>query len=66
MSTNLKAIIEKLNETTRKVLEASAGLCVSRTHYDIEIEHFLLKALDATDNDLAAILKQFGVDRSRI
>ena len=66
MSTNLKAIIDKLNETTRKVLEASAGLCVSRTHYDIEIEHFLLKALDATDNDLAAILKHFGVDRSRL
>jgi len=66
MSTNLKAIIEKLNETTRKVLEAAAGLCVSRTHYDIEIEHFLLKALDATDNDLAAILKHFGVDRSRL
>ncbi len=66
MSTNLKAIIEKLNETTRKVLEASAGLCVSRTHYDIEIEHFLLKALDATDNDLTAILKHFGVDRSRL
>jgi type VI secretion system protein VasG len=66
MSTNLKAIIEKLNETTRKVLEASAGLCVARTHYDIEIEHFLLKALDATDNDLAAIQKHFGVDRSRL
>ncbi len=66
MSTNLKALIEKLNDTTRRSLEAAAGLCVARTHYDIEIEHYLLKTLDATDNDVAAILKHFGVDRSRL
>jgi type VI secretion system protein VasG len=66
MSTNLKALIDKLNDTTRKALESAAGLCVARTHYDIEIEHYLLKALDGTDNDIAAILKHFGVDRSRL
>jgi len=66
MSINLKAMIGKLNDTTRRTLEASAGLCVARTHYDIEIEHFLLKLLDESDNDLAAILKQFAVDRSRL
>jgi type VI secretion system protein VasG len=62
MSTNLKSIIGKLNDTTRKAMEAAAGLCVARTHYDIEIEHFLLKILDGTDNDIAAILKHYGVD----
>jgi type VI secretion system protein VasG len=66
MSTNLKALIEKLNDTTRRALEAAAGLCVSRTHYDIEIEHYLLKALDSTENDIAAILKHFAIDRSRL
>ena len=66
MSTNLKALIGKLNDTSRRVLEAAAGLCVARTHYDIEIEHYLLKALDGSDNDVAAILKHFGVDRSRL
>jgi type VI secretion system protein VasG len=65
MSTNLKALIDKLNDTTRKTLESAAGLCVARTHYDIEIEHYLLKALDASDNDIAAVLKHFGVDCSR-
>jgi len=65
MSTNLKSLIGKLNDTTRATLEASAGLCLSRTHYDIEIEHFLLKALDNADNDIACILKQYGVDKSR-
>ncbi len=66
MSTNLKALIDKLNDSTRRTLESAAGLCVARTHYDIEIEHFLLKALDASDNDIAAILKHFGVNRSRL
>jgi type VI secretion system protein VasG len=66
MSTNLKALIDKLNDTTRRALEAAAGLCVARTHYDIEIEHYLLKVLDSSDNDIAAILKHYGVDRSRL
>jgi type VI secretion system protein VasG len=66
MSTNLKALIDKLNDTTRRTLESAAGLCVARTHYDIEIEHFLLKALDGTDSDIAAILKHYGVDQSRL
>src|ERR1700710_1070918 len=39
---------------------------MSRTHYDIEIEHYLLKALDSSDNDISAILKHYGVDKSRL
>jgi type VI secretion system protein VasG len=66
MTTNLKGLIGKLNDTTRNALEAAAGFCLSRTHYDIEVEHFLLKLLDVTDSDLPRILKQFGVDKSRL
>ncbi len=66
MSVNVRSLIGKLNDTTRGALEASAGLCLSRTHYDVEIEHYLLKLLDGTDSDLASILKAFEVDRSRL
>ena len=66
MTTNLKGLIGKLNDTTRNTLEAAAGFCLSRTHYDIELEHFLLKLLDVTDSDFPRILKQFGVDKSRL
>lgn len=65
MNVNLKSLIAKMNDTTRGALEAAAGLCLSRTHYDIEIEHFLMKLLDQQDSDLAHILKHFGVDKSR-
>jgi type VI secretion system protein VasG len=66
MTVNLKGLIGKLNAPTRGALEGAAGLCLARTHYDVEIEHFLLKALDASDGDLAFILKHSGVNRSRL
>jgi type VI secretion system protein VasG len=66
MTANLKGLIGKLNDTTRNTLEAAAGFCLARTHYDIEVEHFLQKLLDVTDSDLPRILKQFGVDKSRL
>ena len=66
MSVNLKSLIGKTNETTRKALDAAAGLCMSRTHYNIEIEHYLLKLLDQQDSDALRILKHFGVDSSRL
>src|ERR1700689_2356617 len=65
MSVNLKSLIGKLNDTTRNALEAAAGLCLSRTHYDVEVEHYLMKLLDSSSGDLAAILKHFEVDKSR-
>ncbi len=66
MSVNLRGLIGKLNPATRGQVEAAAGLCLSRTHYDVEIEHYLIKALDNADGDLAAILKHYGINRSRL
>ncbi|MBK6487314.1 MAG: ATP-dependent Clp protease ATP-binding subunit [Gemmatimonadetes bacterium] len=63
---NLRALIGKLNSATRGTVDGAAGLCLSRTHYDVEIEHFLVKALDASDGDVAQIVKHFGVNRSRL
>ncbi|MBL8232386.1 MAG: type VI secretion system ATPase TssH [Bryobacterales bacterium] len=66
MGVNLKSLIGKLNDVTRNSLEGAAGLCLSRTHYDIEIEHYLLKLLDYQDSDVSKILHQYGVDPSRL
>ena len=66
MSVNLKSLIGKLNDTTRGALEAAAGLCLSRTHYDVEVEHFLMKLLDASGSDAVKIFHQFSVDTSRL
>src|SRR5271169_5342283 len=66
MLQNWKFFFGKVNQTTRDALEAGVGLCASRTHYEVEIEHYLMKLLDETDSDLQHILKHFGVDKSRL
>jgi type VI secretion system protein VasG len=66
MAVNLKSLIGKLDDATRNCVEAAAGLCLSRTHYSIEIEHYLLKLLDSPDGDFLPILRRFEVDRSRL
>jgi type VI secretion system protein VasG len=66
MGLNLKALIGKLDHSARAALEGAAGLCLSRTHYDIEIEHYLLKLLDSTGDDFERIARHFDVDRSRL
>jgi type VI secretion system protein VasG len=48
------------------VIEAAAGLCLSRTHYNIEVEHFLVKLLEVQDTDFDLIANYFGIDRSRL
>ncbi len=66
MSVNLKSLIGKLNSPTRSALEGAAGLCLSRTHYNVEIEHYLMKLLEASDNDAARILYRFNINQSRL
>jgi type VI secretion system protein VasG len=66
MNLDLRALIGKLNHETKGAVEDAAGLCLSRTHYDVEVEHYLMKLLDRNDGDLAAILKHYGIDRSRL
>ncbi|HEX9107646.1 MAG TPA: Clp protease N-terminal domain-containing protein, partial [Longimicrobiales bacterium] len=66
MNVNLKGLIGKLNDQTRSGLESAAGLCLSRTHYDVEIEHFLLKLLDSPASDFAAILRHYEINRSQL
>ncbi|TWU31952.1 type VI secretion system ATPase TssH [Novipirellula artificiosorum] len=63
---NLKELVGKLNNTCRASLEAAAGLCLSRTNYNIEIEHWLLKLLENDRSDLTIASKASGVDVSRL
>jgi type VI secretion system protein VasG len=63
MAASLRALIDKLNNTTRDAMEAAAKLCARRTNYEIEIEHFLVTLMDAPGSDLALLLPHFGISR---
>ena len=62
---DLKQLVSRLNEPCRRALEAAAGLTLSRTHYNVEIEHWLFKLADRADGDIAAILRHYEVDSAR-
>jgi type VI secretion system protein VasG len=64
-SIDLKQLVAHLNDTCRRALEAAAGLTLSRTHYNVEIEHWLVKLNDRSDGDMAAILRHYDVDNAR-
>ena len=66
MSVNPRALIQKLNATCRTSLEAAAGLCLSRSNYEVDIEHLLLKLLEVTNSDLIRISKQFEIEPARL
>lgn len=63
---NLKSLISKLNTTCRTALESAAGLCLSHTHYEVDLEHFFLKILDLSDTDWQKILRHFEINDSHL
>jgi type VI secretion system protein VasG len=66
MPVNLKSLISKLNGTCRSAMEGAAGICVTRTNYDVEIEHLLLKLNETSSTDVSRIWKHFGVEPARL
>lgn len=62
---NLKNLIERLNPTCKRTLEAAAGLCLSRTNYNVEIEHWLSKLIEDSQTDIAICLTAFEVNLSQ-
>ncbi len=66
MNVDLKSLIGKLNNTCRGALEGAAGLCLTRTHYDVDIEHLFLKLSEIPDIDVARILRQYEIDPARL
>ena len=58
--------MNKLNSFCTNTLQNAAGLCVSRTHYEVSVEHFLIKALEETQSDLPLVLRRFELDPARL
>ena len=63
---DLQSLVGRLNAHCRSSLEGAVGLTLSRTHYNVEVEHWLSKLIEASDNDVAAILRHFEIDTSRL
>jgi type VI secretion system protein VasG len=62
----LKPLVGRLNAFTKQALEDGVGLCVSRSHYEITVEHLLAKVFDNVQADVALLLRQNGVDAALV
>jgi type VI secretion system protein VasG len=62
---DLKSLVGRLDEHCRRALEAAAGLTLSRSHYNVEIEHWFAKLIDGNGTDIPLILRHYEVDEGR-
>ena len=66
MSQNLKTLISKLNDTTRKAAERAASLCMGRGHYEVDLEHLFLALLEQPQSDLTVLCQRQGVSMTEL
>ncbi|KAA5606907.1 type VI secretion system ATPase TssH [Roseospira marina] len=59
---DLNALLSKLHPQARRALEEAVAIAVSRSHFNVEIEHWLQRMLDDANGDVQTILRQFDVD----
>ncbi len=62
----LKPLVGRLNSFCKQALEDGVGLCVSRGHYEITVEHLLIKLFDNVQSDIPLLLRQHGVDAALV
>jgi type VI secretion system protein VasG len=62
----LKSLIGRLDETCVNALQSAAGLCLARTNYDVDIEHLLLKLLEAPNTDIERVLRHYEINQGRV
>ena len=62
VAVDLRSLVAKMNDPCRRSLEAAAGYTLSRSHYNVELEHWLLKLLDVPNSDIVAVLRRFEID----
>lgn len=66
ISVDIKSLLARLNPYCTRSLENAAGLCVSRTHYEVTVEHMIAKLIDDQQADIPLILKHFEIDTGKV
>jgi type VI secretion system protein VasG len=59
---DLRRLLGKLDPFLVRLMEGAAGLCLSRAHHEVTIEHLLFKMVEDPAGDVAPVLAHFEVD----
>ena len=62
----LGVMIKRLNPLCRSALEAAAGLCMSRGHYEVSVEHLMSQLIQETNADVQLACTYFGIDPGKV
>ncbi len=58
---DIKSLMGRLNGFCKTCLEKAAGITVSRTHYEISVEHLFQQIIADTHSDISLILRYFDI-----
>ncbi len=62
-----KKLFDKLSPICNQTLELACALCMTRTNYNVEIEHWLLKLLEHySESDFLRIIEAFQLDIAQL
>ncbi|MEI8393949.1 MAG: type VI secretion system ATPase TssH [Rhodospirillaceae bacterium] len=62
----IKPLIARLSPVCRRALETAAQLCLTRTHYVVEVQHFMIRLAETEDSDADRLLRHFEIDAIKI
>jgi len=65
MSTELRTLIQRLDDESRAAMERAAELCAQQTHFSVDPEHLLIELLRDKDSSLQRLLSHFQVSGAR-
>ncbi|KMQ52589.1 type VI secretion system ATPase, ClpV1 family [Chitinispirillum alkaliphilum] len=63
---DIRIILDKLNDHCQKAFQSSVGSCVNKQNYELTYEHLFYALTDSVDNDIALICRHFGIDIARL
>ncbi|HHX2502641.1 TPA: Clp protease N-terminal domain-containing protein, partial [Neisseria subflava] len=59
-------LLRRLNTHCQQAMEAAAGLCQTRGHSEITVDHLFIKLLELGDGDVGALLRRYEIDSENI
>jgi len=66
VTVDIKRLTDLLNKFCKDSLNKAAGYCLSRSNYEVTVEHVLMAMVESTTADIQLILKHFEIDPARM
>jgi type VI secretion system protein VasG len=66
ITTDIKSLLNRMNVFCTRSLEGAAGSCVSRTNYEVTVEHYFSRMLEEPQSDIPLILRNLEIDAAAL